>query len=176
MRLTIVLALALTALAGPACADETAALHATAEGFYTVYGSFHPSDGIPDDAGRARYRPFLSPRLDALLAQAADADKRFGLANKDAPPLVEGDLFTSLFEGATQITVGACAANGQTGRCTAVLTYASAGNKPTQWSDTVYLVNTPAGWRVDDIGYGGSWDFGNKGKLSETLNQVIHFQ
>ena len=33
---------------------------------------------------------------------------------------------------------------------------------------------TPQGWRVDDIGYGGTWDFGNKGKMTETLRMVIH--
>ena len=170
------IAAALSIFAGRAAADDVAALRGAAEGFYGVYKTFHPSDGIPDDAGRARYRPVLSPKLDALLAQAGDAEKRFAAANKDSPPLIEGDLFTSLFEGATDVKVGTCATSGQTGRCTAALTYASPGNKPTQWSDTVYLVNTPAGWRVDDIGYGGTWDFGNKGRLSETLGQVIHFQ
>ncbi len=176
MKRTILLALALTTLARPALADDAAAMHATAEGFYKVYASFHPSDGIPDDSGRARYRPFLSPKLDALLAQAGDAERRFAAANKDSPPLIEGDLFTSLFEGATQVAVGACAASGQTGRCAVSLSYTPAKDKPTAWTDTVYLVNTPSGWRVDDVGYGGSWDFGNKGRLSQTLDQVIHFQ
>ena len=49
------------------------------------------------------------------------------------------------------------------------LTYQDKGQKPVSWTDTIYLVNTPAGWRVDDIGYGGAWDFGNKGRLSQTL-------
>ncbi len=172
----MVAALALTAFAAPAAADDVAALRAAAEGFYGVYKSFHPSDGIPDDAGRARYRPFLSPGLDALLGQAGDAEKRFAATNKDSPPLIEGDLFTSLFEGATDITVGACTASGQTGSCTAALGHTQPGEAPTRWTDTVLLLDTPAGWRVDDIRYGGTWDFGNKGRLSETLGQVVHFQ
>ncbi|MEI9990637.1 MAG: hypothetical protein WDM86_11415 [Rhizomicrobium sp.] len=176
MRRPILFALALAVFAGRAAADDAAALRAAADGFYGVYKTFHPSDGIPDEAGRARYRPFLSARLDALLAQAGDADKRFAAANKAAPPLVEGDLFTSLFEGASTVAVGACTAAGSAGSCTASLSYAPPGGNPTRWTDTVYLVNTPEGWRVDDIGYGGSWDFGNKGRLSETLGQVIHFQ
>ena len=176
MTRTILLALALTILARPAMADDAAAMHATADAFYKVYAGFHPSDGIPDDAGRARYRPFLSPKLDALLAQAAAAQTRFAAANKASPPLIEGDLFTSLFEGATQATVGTCTAGGQAGRCTVSLSHAAPREKPTVWTDTVFLVNTPSGWRVDDIGYGGSWDFGNKGRLSQTLDQVIHFQ
>ena len=176
MKRRILIAFALTALARPAQADDAAALHAAAEGFYKVYASFHPSDGIPDDAGRARYRPFVSPKLDALLAEAGDAEKKFAAANKDSPPLIEGDLFTSLFEGATQASVGACTASGSTGRCTVQLSYAPPKEKPTVWTDTVFLVNTPAGWRIDDIAYGGSWDFGNKGRLSQTLDQVSHFQ
>jgi hypothetical protein len=35
------------------------------------------------------------------------------------------------------------------------------------------LVKDAAGWRVDDIQYGGSWAFGNKGKLSDSLKAVI---
>jgi hypothetical protein len=38
------------------------------------------------------------------------------------------------------------------------------------------LINTPSGWRVDDIVYGGNWAFGNKGRLSELLKQAISFQ
>ncbi len=176
MRPAILLALALTAFAGRAVADDAAALRAAAENFYGVYKTFHPSDGIPDDAGLARYRPVLSPRLGALLGEAGEAQKRYAAANKESPPLIEGDLFTSLFEGATEVTVGACTAGGPTGRCTATLSYAPPGSAPTRWTDTVYLANTPEGWRVDDIGYGGTWDFGNKGRLSLTLAQVLHFQ
>jgi hypothetical protein len=47
---------------------------------------------------------------------------------------------------------------------------------PVAWSDTVLVVNTPSGWRVDDIAYGGSWAFGNKGRLSELLKQTLSFQ
>ena len=56
------------------------------------------------------------------------------------------------------------------------LSYTEPGKAPFVWTDTVFLVNTPAGWRVDDIAFGGTWDFGNKGSLSETLKQVIGFQ
>ena len=34
-------------------------------------------------------------------------------------------------------------------------------------------VSTDKGWRVDDIVYGGAWDFGNKGRLSDTLKAVV---
>ena len=171
------MALAMTlALSAPALADDADAMRAAANGFYGVYKSFHPSDGVPAAADRAKYSPFISPALDSLLQRAAVAEDRFAKANKNSPPLVEGDLFSSLFEGATGLSVGACSGDGASGRCTVNLTYADPGNKPVSWSDTVLLVNTPGGWRVNDIAYGGTWAFGNKGKLSETLNQVIGFQ
>jgi hypothetical protein len=46
-------------------------------------------------------------------------------------------------------------------------------DKPVDWTDTVVLVKTPAGWRVDDIGYGGNWDFGNHGRLTDSLKSAI---
>jgi hypothetical protein len=170
------LLLAFLLTASPALADDTAAMHAAADGFYGVYKGFHPSDGVPDAAGLAKYRPFLSDKLVTLLDQAGRAEAAFAAKNKDAPPLVEGDIFTSLFEGATAVTVGACSGNHAGGQCTVTLSNAPPREKPVSWTDTVYLVDTPAGWRVDDIGYGGNWDFGNKGRLSQTLGEVLHFQ
>jgi len=162
-------------LAGPVLADD-AALHGAAEGFYRVYRTFHPSDGVPSGGDLAKYEPFISPALDSLLKQAGDAETRFAKANKDSPPLVEGDLFSSLFEGASSVAIGACEGDGGHGRCKVNLSYTEPGKAPFVWTDTVFLVNTPAGWRVDDIAFGGTWDFGNKGSLSETLRQVIGFQ
>jgi hypothetical protein len=81
----------------PSFAQDGQTPAGVAHGFYVVYSTFHPSDGIPDAAGRAKYSPFLSPAFERLLAEAAAAEARFGKANKGAPPLLEGDLFTSLF-------------------------------------------------------------------------------
>jgi hypothetical protein len=147
-------------------------------GFYGAYSTFHPSDGIPDAKARATYEPFISPALDVLLQKADAAEDKFHKANKNSPPLLEGDLFTSNFEGATAYKIGACAGDKKSGQCAVALTYdpGKANNprdKPFTWTDTVYLSNTPAGWRVDDVGYGGTWDFGNKGKMTETLESVI---
>jgi hypothetical protein len=162
----------------PARADDAAEMSAAANAFYGVYRTFHPSDGVPGDKDRAKYEPFISSSLDGLLKQAGDAEARFAAANKDSPPLIEGDLFSSLFEGATSVSVGPCTAdtNARTGKCVVALAYADARSAPTNWSDTLLLVWTSGGWKVDDIVYGGNWAFGNKGKLSDTLKQAISFQ
>lgn len=144
-----------------------------AAGFLSVYGSFHPSDGIPDAGGRARLQPYLSPALNKLLAEAAAAEARFSAKIKDSPPLIEGDLFSSLFEGATGSKLGTCAISGNQTRCPVAFTHASSNGKATNWTDTLLVANTAQGWRVDDIAYGGGFQFGNTGRLSDTLKTVI---
>ena len=156
--------------------DKEARMAAAASGFYKVYQTFHPSDGIPSGADRAKYAPFLSSALERLLGDADAAGVRFAKANKDSPPLLEGDIFSSLFEGASSVSVGSCGGDGAKGRCIVKMEYVGGDSKPVAWSDTVLLVNTPAGWRVDDIVYGGSWAFANQGKLTDLLRQTLTLQ
>jgi hypothetical protein len=144
-----------------------------ATGFLSVYASFHPSDGIPDSGARARLQPYLSAALNKLLADAAAAEARFSARIKDSPPLIEGDLFSSLFEGATGSKLGACTISGNQARCPVAFTHTSSNGKATNWTDTLLVVNTAQGWRVDDIAYGGNFQFGNTGRLSDTLKTVI---
>ena len=174
LLIAIILAASMESCA--AAGGDEPGLAETANGFYGVYRTFHPSDGVPFDSDRAKYAPFLSPALEKLLRDAQAAETRFATTNKGAPPLIEGDLFTSMFEGASTVEVGACSADGAAGQCAVKLEYSEPKNKPIEWTDTVYLVNTTSGWRVDDIGYGASWAFANKGRLSETLKQVLSFQ
>lgn len=171
-------AIALLAFAAQAHAADSDAMAKAAAGFYAAYSTFHPSDGIPDAKGRAKYAPYISDGLNTLLTQANAAEDKFAKANKDTPPLVEGDLFTSNFEGATAYKIGACTGDTKTGHCAIQLTYdpgktENPKDKPFNWTDTAHLVNTAAGWKIDDIAFGGNWDFGNKGKMSDTLKMVI---
>lgn len=146
---------------------------ATASGFLAVYGGFHPSDGIPDSGGRAKLAPFLSAGLNKMLAEGAAAEARFAARIKDAPPMIEGDLFTSMFEGATSWKLGACSVQGSTARCPVAFTHAEEGMQPVTWSDTLILTSTSQGWRVNDIAYGGGFRFGNTGRLTDTLKLVL---
>lgn len=164
-------ALALLLSASPLGAQTDMAGVAT--GFLSAYGSFHPSDGIPDAGGRTRLAPYLSPVLNKMLADGAAAEARFAAKFKNSPPLIEGDLFSSMFEGATAWKLGACNAGGTTARCPVAFTYAQSGRQPVTWTDTLLLTNTAAGWRVDDIAYGAGFQFGNTGKLTDTLKTVL---
>jgi hypothetical protein len=168
-----------SASSGPgslASGAENPEVAAVAESFYATYSTFHPSDGIPDAKGRAKLEPFISRSLDDLLAAGDAAEKHFAAATRHmSPPLIEGDLFTSNFEGATAVHVGACEVNGDNAHCAVALGYRGRPEdaKPVNWTDTVYLVRQAAGWRVDDIAYGATWAFGNKGRLRGTLQSAI---
>ncbi len=169
-------------LAGPALAagDPAPAVDA----FYGVYTGQHAqSAGIPDVTVRLRFQPVLTPRLNKQLADAASAQARLTAKVKNAvPPVLEGDIFSSLFEGASTWKTGACQTstqtNAKTARCSVALNYtpqpsAGAKAKPAHWTDTVLLVNTPQGWKVDDVVYDAGFAFGNTGRLSDLLAMVI---
>ena len=150
-----------------------------ANAFYAVYDSQHLKDGgIPDATGRLRLQPVLSPRLNRQLADAAAAQARLSAKVKNAvPPVLEGDIFSSLFEGATGWKVGPCQATAKTARCPVALSHAPMAerktDKPANWNDTLILVATPQGWKVDDVIYDAGFAFGNTGRLSEMLAMVI---
>jgi hypothetical protein len=174
---------ALIFAAGPAAAqapasDPVAAVNA----FYAVYAPQRPlGGGIPDATERLRFQPVLSPRLNKQLADAARAQTRLTAKVKNAvPPMLEGDIFSSLFEGATAWKVGSCQQNAKAARCTVALSYAPPPpppgrkpEKPANWNDTVMLAMTPQGWKVDDIVYDATFPFGNTGRLSGMLGMVI---
>jgi hypothetical protein len=174
MTVRDLVALGLIAFAASvANAGELSTPAQAANGFYAAYSAFHPSDGIPNEAHLAELAPYISPALHQLLIDGSAAEMKFNKANKDSPPLVEGDLFSSMFEGATSYKIDACKVDAKKASCPVDLVYDDKREPATHWTDTVYLAMTPNGWRVDDIGYGGNWDFANKGRLSATLRQVI---
>jgi hypothetical protein len=159
-----------------AFAADDAAVRQAIDGFYRVHQQ-SSQDNVPDSKQRAKYAPYISPDLAKLLTEADAAEGRFAKANKDSPPLVEGDLFSPNFEGISAFKVNTCTAAGSIAHCKVKLHFADRSprpqEKPVDWVDTVTMVKTPAGWRVDDIAYGGNWDFGKHGTLKAILKKVI---
>jgi hypothetical protein len=175
--LSAVLLLAAVSWAAPALADDPAQ---AVGAFYAVYSAQHMQDtGIPDATVRLRLQPVLSPRLNKELSDAASAQARMTARMKNAvPPMLEGDIFSSLFEGASDWKIGACQTSATTARCSVALNYvppaaAGAKAKPASWTDTLLLVQTPQGWKVDDVVYDAGFAFGNTGRLSDMLAMVI---
>jgi hypothetical protein len=157
-------------------ADPAAAVNA----FYAVYRA-QPAHGIPDATGRLRYAPVLTPRLNKLLTDAAGTQAKMAARVKGAGPkaavmpVLAGDIFTSFFDGASSWKIGGCTGDARVQRCAVVLSHAPnrPGEKPANWSDSVVVTSTPAGWKVDEVIYDPNYAFGNTGRLSDMLQMVI---
>lgn len=159
-----------TAHAAPPATDTPTA---TADAFYRLYIKLKVMD-VPNAKERAQFRPLLSPALDAALADADKAEALYVKKTKnEAPPLYEGDLFSSLVEGATDYKVGACDGDASRSTCTIELTSVDDTKTITKWHDRLVLVHGDHGWRIDDLEYGGDWEFGPHGKLSDVLKDVV---
>ena len=153
-----------------AAADDPAA---AVDAFYAVYRSQQPHGGLPDATVRLRYSSVLSPRLNNQLADASAAQGRLAAKVRNAPPMLEGDIFSSLFEGASAWKVGACQGDANAARCPGGVGLHPRRRprmprrpRPASWSDTLILVRAPQGWKVDDVVYDAGFQFGNTGKLA----------
>lgn len=162
-------------LASSALAAEATPAAAT-RAFYDTYLAAKVR-GIPDARTRALFTPLISGALDKALADAGAAEAlHLKLTKNEEPPLVEGDPFSSLFEGATSYKLGKCEEKGRTATCAVELTYAGAPDeKPTDWTDRAILVKERGGWVVDDLDFGATWDFGNKGRVRNLLAEVAKY-
>ena len=156
--------------AAPVRADDAMTTAANA-----FYAAAKPSmgAGIPGAAARARLQSVLSPALNKLLGDAASAEARFKAKNKDSPPLIEGDIFSSLFEGPAAVTVGVCRGDDRIAHCGVTLTHQDPGQKAVTWVDTLKLVNS-GGWKIDDVAYDANFAFGHSGTLSDMLAITLH--
>lgn len=131
--------------------------------------------GLPTSSQLQALTPLMSDRLLGLLRDAQAAQARELARHRGAePPLVQGALLVSLFEGATRLVYVQPVTGLNAWQAT--LTYQQ-GSNAVEWQDRVWLVNQArAGtnrWVVDDIEFGGQWDFARQGRLSKMLGNVI---
>ena len=142
----------------------------------SFYGAYLRSTAgaFPTSRARSQLRPLLSPRLNLLLERADRAEAEHARrTHGQEPPLIEGDVFTSLFEGAGRFQVQRCRTGAMRAICPVSLGYDTPGQRPTRWRDQLVLMHGPSGWLVDDVVYGAHWSFGNKGRLSQSLRSAI---
>ncbi len=139
--------------------------------FYTMRDAVGGT-GAPSAKELAALRPFITDTL-ALTLAMADSLRRADIARApDAKPrFAEGDLYSSMFEGATIFRVLPAGSNGNP-----VLVHVEFTNdrqRPTvRWTDTVVVVQHAGRWLVEDIRYGATWGFSNKGSLRRALVAV----
>lgn len=136
--------------------------------FYTMRDAVG-IDGAPTESQLAAIRPFIADTLAHLLTNA-DAQRTLESqqAPNEKPSFADGDLFSSLFEGPTSYRPQEPIGTGN--RVLVPTVMANDREKPAVvWTDTVVVVKVKGHWRVQDVIYGGTWDFGNKGALLKSL-------
>lgn len=171
MHYTLRLALSILILALAACAprvepraEPTTAPTALemAQRIFDQITALHV-DGLPSDAQMRLLAPLLTQELrqalDAARAwQRSEIERMQREDSEDKPPFIEGDLFSSLFEGAQ--TARAISAKPDQDRIVVTLdrSYGS-GTEQVRWQDRAVLKRVGDRYLLDDVEYGGNWAF-----------------
>lgn len=139
--------------------------------YFHEYGS-----GLPDAKQRATLRPLLTDDLAKALEQAADAERCASEQSQgQEPPLIQGDIFSSLFEKATAV-VGVDRDAAEQQRAVYRLHFEwrepGAAEASVEWTDEVMLRAVYGGWQIDDFIHGGDWQFTVKGSMKKMLQDV----
>lgn len=131
--------------------------------------------GVPEKATLKAMEPFLSSELICMLDCARDYRNRFTKKfPTDKPPFIEGDMFTSIFEGANRFTLESMKVNGEKAQARLHFYHDQTAQKDKAgWRDTVLLQQKNQQWRITDIRYGGKFDFGNTGSLRQNLVEEL---
>jgi hypothetical protein len=143
----------------------------TAEGavcaFYERYLELRPS-GLPTAEQQAAFAPWLSERLERGMDAAREVQTAFRTQHPDQkPPLVDGCLFASLFEGPTEFTVGVAVSAGGATRVPVRFRYGA----DAEWQDVIIVTREHDRFVIDDIEFAGAGPFNPAGRLSEVLQQ-----
>ena len=150
---------------------------AAVKAFYQTILTFKEG-GIPTGSNLKRLTPLISKGFLKHLQAAQEAEERdFKRSKGEEPPLVEGSLFYSLFEGADRMKGIRADPKAGPNAFLVDLEYGDPSDKNqfTKWSDRAIVINENGKWVVDDLELLGDWQFGSKGKMSTILNAVATF-
>jgi hypothetical protein len=144
-----------------------------AAAFYDVYVKLHPS-GVPLKEQQLEFKKVTSSGLANLLDEASMVEESSRAPKSAAPPKLEGDLFSSVDEGAVSYKILQCENQKESATCVAELTNVDDRNgSKLAWKDRLYLIKEGNRWAVDDIEYLGDRPFMHKGHLKNILRQII---
>ena len=124
---------------------------------------------------RAADKTLISTELAALIDKASARELQEAENMKksafptDKPPMIEGDIFTSLYEGQNAFTVGEITIAGS--KATVIMDFKNSLYK-ISWKDTVVLVQEGNGWKIDDVYYKQQESSGSTKKQLQQLIQA----
>ncbi len=140
-----------------------------AENFYRTYLKLKIL-GLPNNKEMRVLSPLITPDLRELFEAARSTQAKFMQEHPDEkPPWGDGDLFSSLFEGAQSFRLGRPAVHGGRTEVPVQLVYRQGGST-TRWSDVLVLVRSRNRWLVWDILLKGEWAFKNGESLRAVLS------
>jgi len=157
------------ALASPP-SDARPALREAAEKFSTELRRERIS-GLPTVTQMERLGPLMTAGLRGAIGKARELQAaQMREAPDEKPDWIEGDLFSSSFEGVTSWELGEVFAAPTTDGLVKVRqTYSEAGQSPVKWTDTLVFKNDGKTWLLDDILLGGEWAFKPGASLRDGL-------
>jgi len=141
---------------------------AAAKKFYDTLTALRIS-GLPNDQQTTVLAPLLADEVRALIEKAREEQKEFIKANPDEkPPYIEGDHFSSSFEGFNGFEIGEPKIEGTFANVPVKLVYRQ-GAEFVQWTDELILVNDGVQWKVWNMEFRGEWPF----KTAATLRKAF---
>ncbi|MGH8027506.1 MAG: hypothetical protein ACREO0_12340 [Pseudoxanthomonas sp.] len=141
----------------------------TARAFYTAIIPDNDS-GLPSAASMPALGPLMTSALRAAVEKARARQGAFIAAHpNEKPPYIEGSLFTSMFEGPTAVESADATRNGDSATVGMGFAYVEEGAETFRWKDQALMRCEEGSWRLDDVRYGGDWDFASKGQLKQAL-------
>jgi hypothetical protein len=126
--------------------------------------------GLPSGQSMARLGPLLTASLRDAVEKARVRQRAFIAAHPDEKPdFIEGSLFTSLFEGPDALESATATASADSAVVEVGFVRAESGVQVFRWKDQALLRCEQGRWRLDNVRYGGDWDFASKGQLKQAL-------
>jgi hypothetical protein len=130
--------------------------------------------GTPSVDQLERLAPYISAELRTLLEEALLQHHKISSHSiQSKRTFVEGDLFSSLFDGPTSFATKETR-QGARGSYIVTVQLMSAKQLPAlKWTDQVTVIEEDGRFVVADIEYGNHWAFGNQTSLIASLNAAM---
>ena len=162
--LLILLASAGQSISAQALSSPTQA----ANNFYRTYLKLNIR-GLPTEEQMKVLSPLITADLKELFENAQEIEAKFIKEHPDEkPPWGDGDLFTSLFEGAQSFSLGRPKMLRGRAEVPVKLRYTQGGST-SRWSDVLILARKGNRWLVSDILLKGDWAFKSGASLRANL-------
>jgi hypothetical protein len=131
--------------------------------------------GLPNESQLKDLSPYLSARLLDQIENAQKYQEKFKKENPEEKlPLIEGALFSSLFEGISEFQIGKIESLENGYKVFVHFSYKDSALSPeiTEWQDAVIIKQEGERLVIEDVEYLGDWPFKPGNRLSEVLKNA----